>query len=218
MSFDCLADSAESRNSGHCLVSKKLLKKLTAATQQWILTWKCKMIVQMSPSVSFGFPSVMSSGRMFTSLTCFLLRKLSAVSTFCSMWNRSLPFSRGCGREWKLVYRCDWWLVRRYLQVSRSTKVQATSINSDHLLNLETSRRLCLRPCVDDCWSISWMSSSESHRVHLQKHFFRTQRLAKVYFKAWANIGWIISESGNETAKKTMAEFTPRTLWPWRIT
>ena len=33
-------------------------------------TWKWRMIVQMSPRVSLGLPSVMSSLRMFTSFTC----------------------------------------------------------------------------------------------------------------------------------------------------
>ena len=31
-------------------------------------TWKCRIIVQINPNVSFGLPSVMSSGRMFTVL------------------------------------------------------------------------------------------------------------------------------------------------------
>src|SRR6218665_984054 len=33
-------------------------------------TWKWRMIVQMRPRVSFGFPSTISSARMFTSRIC----------------------------------------------------------------------------------------------------------------------------------------------------
>lgn len=32
------------------------------------LTWKCKMIVQIRPSVNFGLPSTISSARMLTNL------------------------------------------------------------------------------------------------------------------------------------------------------
>ncbi len=35
------------------------------------------MMVQISPSVSFGFPSVMSSLRIFTNLTCIKKRLIS---------------------------------------------------------------------------------------------------------------------------------------------
>lgn len=33
-------------------------------------TWKCRMMVQIRPRVSFGLPSAMSSFLMFTSFTC----------------------------------------------------------------------------------------------------------------------------------------------------
>lgn len=59
------------------------------------LTWKCRMMVQISPSVSFGLPSTMSSARMFTSLIFLYRRKSSAIWTFCSMWKRMRPRSRG---------------------------------------------------------------------------------------------------------------------------
>lgn len=60
-----------------------------------LLTWKCKIIVQIKPKHSLGFPSKMSTGRMLTSLTFFCFRKLRAVSMFWSMWNRNFPRSRG---------------------------------------------------------------------------------------------------------------------------
>lgn len=34
------------------------------------LTWKCKIMVHINPKVNLGFPSVMSSFRIFTSFTC----------------------------------------------------------------------------------------------------------------------------------------------------
>ena len=36
--------------------------------ERWWLTWKWRMMVHIKPRVSFGFPSTMSSQRMFTSL------------------------------------------------------------------------------------------------------------------------------------------------------
>ena len=59
-------------------------------------TWKWRMMVQMRPRVSLGFPSTMSSPRMLTSLISLYLRNLSAVSTFWIAWNRIRPRSRGC--------------------------------------------------------------------------------------------------------------------------
>lgn len=144
------------------LATKKYFAGFPVASQQWILTWKCKMIVQISPSVSFGFPSVMSSGRMLTSFTDFFLKKLSAVSTFWSMWNRSLPFSRGWNRSVNknVIDDCSMenifhWLSYPYLQVSHWTTVQVELTNSGHLVNPEKGRSHYRRLCEDDCWSIS---------------------------------------------------------------
>ena len=53
------------------------------------------MIVQMSPSVSFGFPSTISSGRIFTRRMFLYFRRSNAVCTFCSAWNLRRPRSRG---------------------------------------------------------------------------------------------------------------------------
>jgi len=57
--------------------------------------WKCKMIVQMRPRVSFGFPSTISSARIFTNLIFLYRKKSRAICTFCNMWNRKRPLSRG---------------------------------------------------------------------------------------------------------------------------
>lgn len=59
------------------------------------LTWKCKMIVQINPKVSLGFPSTMSSDRILTSFTFLQRKKWRAVSMLCSIWNRICPFSLG---------------------------------------------------------------------------------------------------------------------------
>ncbi len=39
-------------------------------------TWKWRMMVHISPRVSFGFPSAMSSFLMFTSFTCQTMRSV----------------------------------------------------------------------------------------------------------------------------------------------
>lgn len=52
----------------------------TSNTAIKTLTWKCKMIVQINPRVSLGFPSVMSSFRIFTSLTCVQITKKKVCS------------------------------------------------------------------------------------------------------------------------------------------
>lgn len=76
------------------------------------LTWKCRMMVQIRPRVSLGFPSTMSSARMFTTLIFLKWRKLRVIWTFCSMWKRIRPFSRGCGEqngwEFKKIVRPGW--------------------------------------------------------------------------------------------------------------
>ena len=80
-------------------------------------------MVHIKPRVSLGFPSAMSSFLMLTNLTwkscgiitgsqetqvdnsmqtvevwltCLCLRKSRAICTFCSLWKRIRPFSRGC--------------------------------------------------------------------------------------------------------------------------
>lgn len=53
------------------------------------------MMVHIRPRVSFGLPSTMSSARMFTSLIFLYRRKSRAICTFCNMWKRIRPLSRG---------------------------------------------------------------------------------------------------------------------------
>ena len=57
------------------------------------ITWKCKIMIQMRPSVSFGLPSTISSDLIFTILIRCLVRKSKHNWTFCSAWNRIAPLS-----------------------------------------------------------------------------------------------------------------------------
>lgn len=55
----------------HMLMNRASTGRSKEPTQ----TWKWRMMVQMRPSVSLGFPSVMSSFLMLTSLTWRQVRK-----------------------------------------------------------------------------------------------------------------------------------------------
>lgn len=77
-----------------------LLSLSSRFSVKWLrkLTWKCRMMVHIRPRVSFGLPSTMSSARMLTNLIFLYRKKSRAICTFCSMWKRIRPFSRGWKR------------------------------------------------------------------------------------------------------------------------
>ena len=73
------------------------------------LTWKCSIMVHINPRVSLGFPSVMSSFRMFTSLTWGEPRRLDLNNTSLSLHSlpQGLVFVNDV-HNWKLDARCFW--------------------------------------------------------------------------------------------------------------
>lgn len=77
-----------------CHVTQSRCIKRNMMIKQHI-TWKWRIIVHIKPRVSLGLPSTMSSARIFTSLIFLYRRKSKAICTFCSMWKRIRPLSRG---------------------------------------------------------------------------------------------------------------------------
>ena len=71
-----------------------------------LLTWKRKMMVQISPSVRRGFPSTISCAPMFSRCTRCSLRNINDLSTFSRQWIRILPF---VGRGWNdKRFQAEW--------------------------------------------------------------------------------------------------------------
>lgn len=131
--------------------SSKLTTVIWPRTRMKLLTWKCKIIVQINPRVSLGLPSTMSLGWTLTNLTFFRMRKLKAVSTFCSMWKRILPFSRGCVGGRLNRKSSDNRVALSYSRVVHSTAAPAVSTNSDRRASPETDPSLYHPPCAGDC-------------------------------------------------------------------
>lgn len=113
-------------------------------------TWKCRIIVHIRPSVSFGLPSTMSSARILTSLIFLYRRKSNAIWAFCSIWNRIFPFSLGCRTKiQKLITGLG---TRKkpyeYLQGVRQKVLPKAKEGCVHLADLQIGRRLCVTPKI----------------------------------------------------------------------
>lgn len=77
-----------------------LCQQVDSNNQNWC-TWKRRIIVQINPSVSRGFPSTMSWAPIFSKWTRISFRKVSDLSTFSKQWILILPF---VGFGWYKTY------------------------------------------------------------------------------------------------------------------
>ncbi len=95
-------------------------------------TWKRRMMVQMSPSVSRWFPSTISCDPMFSRCTRCSFRNCRALSTFSRQWIRMRPFvGLGCAEIRTCVHGLYCFITCMHAHFIMHLYLSAVRVNSD---------------------------------------------------------------------------------------